>query len=513
MIYMIYKVCLAIISIALCTTLCITLGSASINSLDVSSIQPIVLPSISNIVQQNGNVHESLHVQLPCTSCVQNGEVSDIQNTTTMYAGARSDIVRYEIDSLSNEIKNKSLHWTPGITPLTGISDQQKLQRLGVSDGHESLDVSNTVAIESINTTIPLSYDLRYTSTGDYTTPVKDQGSCGTCWAFATNAVVESTKEILTKNPNLNPDYSEWYLVVADSRTCNSGGYSAFQYYINKAGKDNLIGGVYEYDWPYSSKYTVDVSDKQRTSISAVKKGTTYVTIDTIKQLIYQYGSVYVHFQIYNSFYSYKSGIYSRISNSDRYYGLHAVQVIGYNKDAQGRDYLICKNSWGTYWGEQGYFKIYADQAQILSTYIYYLEYTVPKPTPTPTVIPTATPTQVPTSIPTPVPTTPVPTPTIQPTPTPTLQPQPPLIADFSVSKSRIKRYETVTFMDYSRGNPTSWAWFIGLNVGGKVPDATTPNVNYMFNRFGYYNVKLTVKRVSDNTQSSTTKIRCVKVL
>ena len=53
---------------------------------------------------------------------------------------------------------------------------------------------------------------------------------------------------------------------------------------------------------------------------------------------------------------SYKGGTYSHT-----YGGLaggHAVKMIGYGTDSQGVDYWLCANSWGTSWGERGYFKI-----------------------------------------------------------------------------------------------------------------------------------------------------------
>jgi len=462
-------------------------------------IPPIVTTNAYCKACEQTYIQTQIQTPLTVIQTPSNSIPSSINNINNI----NNDDQQMVVSTFQSEVKQNNLQWTPGITPLTNLSDDEKRARLGISVSQPVLTSSELAPQYTIQSTVqpPDSYDLRYTSSGDYTTPVKDQGGCSLCWAFATNAVVESALEKISNNANLNPDLSEWYLVEANNKKCNSLGYSSFQHYINAYGHDKVVGGVYESIWPYNVRTRISLGGAERIKVDAVRKGMYSTTYDNLKQLIYNYGSVYVHMKVYGSFYSYRSGIYSKLPN-DGYYGLHAVQVIGYDTDPiTKKAYLICKNSWGTGWGESGFFKIYTDQCGILSTYIYYIEYTtpdIPVPTPLPTPVPTVIPTLQPT-----------PTPTVQPTPTPTLQP---LIADFSVSKSRIKRYESVYFMDYSRGNPDSWAWFIGPNIAGKIPDATTKNVNYVFTKFGYFNVKLSIKRSSDNASSSVTKVRCVKV-
>jgi cathepsin B len=74
-------------------------------------------------------------------------------------------------------------------------------------------------------------------------------------------------------------------------------------------------------------------------------------------------GPMQVGFIIYYDFLSYSSGIY--YATTSYVAGAHAVKLLGWNHDANGRLYWICQNQWGKTWGEQGYFKIYAGEAGI----------------------------------------------------------------------------------------------------------------------------------------------------
>ena len=77
---------------------------------------------------------------------------------------------------------------------------------------------------------------------------------------------------------------------------------------------------------------------------------------------IYTNGPMETGFDVYNDFFSYSSGIYQHVSGL--YAGGHAVKIIGWGNEA-GVDYWICANSWGTGWGEQGFFRIRMGECNI----------------------------------------------------------------------------------------------------------------------------------------------------
>lgn len=77
-------------------------------------------------------------------------------------------------------------------------------------------------------------------------------------------------------------------------------------------------------------------------------------------------GPMAVAFEVYNDFMNYKSGVYHHTGLQDRFNPFeitnHAVLLVGYGTDMRDpsmpQDYWLVKNSWGTGWGEEGYFRI-----------------------------------------------------------------------------------------------------------------------------------------------------------
>ena len=66
-------------------------------------------------------------------------------------------------------------------------------------------------------------------------------------------------------------------------------------------------------------------------------------------------GSIAAAIDVYQDFYTYKTGVYAKTSTS--YLGGHAVRLIGYGVE-NGVKYWLAANSWGANWGLSGFFKI-----------------------------------------------------------------------------------------------------------------------------------------------------------
>jgi len=180
---------------------------------------------------------------------------------------------------------------------------------------------------------------------------IKDQGSCGSCWAFSTINSVEGIHKI---SQGQLTDTSEQQLVSCDTRSNGCGGgdpYGAYQYI-----QGNGQNGV---DTQQSYPYTASDSrcDTQKTSdgqnVAAVVTGYTPVSSSesALKEAVGNVGPVSVCFQISSSFQHYSGGIFDDPSCPG--IGGHCVNMVGYTSSN-----WILRNSWGSSWGESGYMRV-----------------------------------------------------------------------------------------------------------------------------------------------------------
>jgi cathepsin H len=199
-------------------------------------------------------------------------------------------------------------------------------------------------------------------------TAVKDQGRCGSCWTFSSTGALESHHAIQYGNWR-TAEMSEQQLldcaVDFDNHGCNGGLPSHAFEYVHHAG-----GISREFKYPYRMESSGDKSyckfingEVNTTSIAARTSRSFNVTEgdeDSIKRIVATIGPVSVAYQVVDDFMLYKRGIYSsekcKAGPSDVN---HAVLIVGYGQAPEtGKPYWIVKNSWGSKWGENGYFRI-----------------------------------------------------------------------------------------------------------------------------------------------------------
>lgn len=209
--------------------------------------------------------------------------------------------------------------------------------------------------------------------TGDWTTGIKAQGYCGSCYAFAALGAMESCIKIKSENPDLSIDLSEQFMISCGQEWVSGifgcdGAYSAppFQFL-------EQYGAITESCFPYTSGqsgYVPDCDNKcedwEDQVIGIIDWGTVANNENSIQNALLEYGPLSVSMEVYEDFVSYSGGIYEYSWGS--YDGSHRVVIVGYNNN---QNYWICKNSWGKYWGENGWFRIAYDEVEIGDSTIY----------------------------------------------------------------------------------------------------------------------------------------------
>jgi cathepsin H len=184
-------------------------------------------------------------------------------------------------------------------------------------------------------------------------TPVKNQGSCGSCWAFSTTGAVESASAIKTGKLQT---VAEQQLVDCaggfKNMGCRGGLPSqAFQYIM-------WAGGIQDSaSYPYTGRDGQCKFNKAKVVISLANE--VNITERAENELVNAITGrpVSVAYQVSGDFRSYKSGVYdSKQCRSGPMDVNHAVLAVGYNTTSAGVPYYIIKNSWGTSFGMQGYF-------------------------------------------------------------------------------------------------------------------------------------------------------------
>ncbi|XP_034104195.1 procathepsin L-like [Drosophila albomicans] len=255
-----------------------------------------------------------------------------------------------------------------GVNKFTDLTQEEfktlVLTNLNPADAQEGIDY---IYNPSAKTSLPSSVDWRLSGAVN---PVKNQGSCGSCWAFSAVGSLESHNFI---NLNQRVSLSEQNLV-----DCTRG----YPYYNQGCGggwpiealnyvRDN--GGINtESSYPYegedkSCRYNknnigskisaviqIASGDEAALASAVAKKGPISVCVDAS---LFQY---------------YQSGVFNEPSCSQS--TNHCIVVDGYGTDSVGGDYWLARNSWGENWGEIGYIRMArnrSNQCAIASYAIY----------------------------------------------------------------------------------------------------------------------------------------------
>ena len=272
--------------------------------------------------------------------------VASATNTTTEDA---------KLAAIQNAIRDKGAKWTAGETSVSGLSTGEQTMLCGLKIGPRPDDVQVISPPAKIGAIPYGTFDWRNEGGQNWMTSVKDQGSCGSCWAFADLGVIEAVINIDRSNPDVGMDLSEQHLVsdCCDAGNCGGGDPAqALVYVMNNSVPDE---DCFPYEAANSScTPCTDWQDRAWTVENAywIEPNTR----DAYKWGLENYGPMIVALYAPGDMFYYTGGIYEPVLSEG--WGQepnHAVVLVGYNDT---ENYWIIKNSWSEGWGEEGYAKV-----------------------------------------------------------------------------------------------------------------------------------------------------------
>jgi hypothetical protein len=198
---------------------------------------------------------------------------------------------------------------------------------------------------------LPQSFDWTQHNGYNWMTPVRNQLGCGSCVAFGSIGAFEGQIKIQANNPSWNIDLSEQHIFSCGGGSCSIGWYesSALDYLRDNGAPDEAC-------LPYTAVDNNCGSTCSNWQSRAYKISTwswTTTNPSDIQAALLN-GPLVASFEVFQDFYCcYNGGIYHHTWGLS--VGWHCITIVGYDSAQQ---YWKCKNSWGSGWGESGYFKI-----------------------------------------------------------------------------------------------------------------------------------------------------------
>ncbi|KAL3089124.1 hypothetical protein niasHS_008489 [Heterodera schachtii] len=219
---------------------------------------------------------------------------------------------------------------------------------------------------------------------------VQDQSQCGDCWAVATASVFNDRYCInrLKQGQSTDANSASSYFSALDIMSCSPNSYGCnggSPYYAwNWIKSTGVVTGTdyptkngckpYPFEPNAKSAFTTPscsaqcsnsawkiayTADRKYANATGFLQGTKS-TVTAIENEIKANGPVVASMNVYNDFYYYSTGVYTRTSNTKM--GGHAVRLIGWGKqtctDGTSQDFWLAVNSWNTDWGQKGFFYI-----------------------------------------------------------------------------------------------------------------------------------------------------------
>jgi C1A family cysteine protease len=256
-------------------------------------------------------------------------------------------------------ITRKGAKWQAGRTSVSKLTVAQLRRRTGLIEDRARVGHVPLLEAPALPRALPRRFDWRE---HDGVTDVQNQGQCGSCVSFASVAAIESRLRIYW---GLDLDLSEADLHFCSGRVCRDGWWPGWP--GGALPQAESRGVCEERGFPYpdgvGSQSCAVVPDRAD-QVVKIAGGSYAVTPDNLKFHVSMFGPAVACFDVYEDLKFYDSGVYTHITG--KLVGGHAVAVVGYDDEEKC---WICKNSWGTGFGEAGYLRIGYGQCGIDNAY------------------------------------------------------------------------------------------------------------------------------------------------
>jgi len=287
-----------------------------------------------------------------------------------VYASQEEERMRFKIfeeNYLTTLSEKKSLKpYTTGITQFSDLTHQEfKDNYLGLK--RHSVPSGAAAARETVRSASDLPDSVNWVEKGAVS-PVKNQGRCGSCWAFAVTEQIESYYAIASGELI---DLSAQQVTSCSPNALQCGGSGGCKGSVTQLGFNylQLFGMMSDADYPYVSGDTSEaetcVYDPSLTQVGL----TGYDTLpannhDAVMAHLAEVGplSIAVDASVWHT---YTGGVFTGCPFDENISINHGVQLVGYGSDFSALgvyDYWLVRNSWGESWGENGFIKLLRTQ-------------------------------------------------------------------------------------------------------------------------------------------------------
>ena len=302
------------------------------------------------------------------------GLVFGIVNAVFLMAGGPAVSDSTVLETIRKKIEMDGMHWTACETSVSALSESERRARVmspalstlddgtlpPVFNGWKTIDVHPNAPVVNV---LAEQFSWADVTGDDWTTPVRDQGQCGSCAVFAATAVTEARANISAGDPDLDLDLAEQSLLSCTTgSSCETGTWDTNLFVPTL--RD--IGIPDEWCHPYTATNgncadaCAGAGDRKFYIVDGgwvpSAGWLTVASDDDIKAGLIS-GPVYTNMMVPEDFFYYNSGVYE---GSIAITSWHTVAIVGWDNhssDSSPASWIV-KNSWGTGWGINGFFEI-----------------------------------------------------------------------------------------------------------------------------------------------------------